>query len=160
MANGRYSQSRSPIRAIAAASHSAAGIASPKPRPWGDVLLPESEPDHTLGPESHIELRRDPLACPECGTALSLRLLATQAAHHDAPRVAPAAPRVPLDQFDDAVNAFKRELITRALKENGRVMTRAAKALGLKYTTFVAMAHRLGITKSGSCDECPEDFGA
>jgi len=160
MANGRYGQSRSPIRAIAAASHPVVGIAPPKPRPWGDVLLPESEPDHALEPESHVELRRNPLACPECGTALSLRLLGTQAAHHGAPSIAPAASNVPLEQFDEAVNTFKRELITRALKENGKVMTRAAKALGLKYTTFVAMAHRLGITKNESCDECPGDFGA
>jgi DNA-binding NtrC family response regulator len=160
MANGKYSQSHSPIRAIAAASHPVAGIAPPKPRAWGDVLLPESELDGAFEPESHVELRRHPLACPECGTALSLRLLAKQAAHHGAPRIAPAVSHMPLDQFDEAVNTFKRELIARALKENGSVMTRAAKALGLKYTTFVAMAHRLGITKNGSCDDCPEDFGA
>ena len=151
MANGRYSQSRSPIRAIAAASHTAAGLPLPQTRPWGNVILPEGEPDHALELESLGELRRQPLACPECGTALSLRLLATQAAHHVAPSIAPgiapATLHVPLDQFDDAVEAFKRELITRALKENGGVMTRAARALGLKYTTFVAMAHRLGITK-------------
>ena len=147
MANGRYSQSRSPIRAIAAASHTAAGLPLPQTRPWGDVILPESEPNHALELESLAELRRHSLACPECGTELSLRLLATQAAHQDAPSIAPGTLRVSLDQFDDAVNTFKRELITRALKENGCIMTRAAKALGLKYTTFVAMAHRLGSTK-------------
>jgi hypothetical protein len=160
MAHGRYSQSRSPIRAIAAASHPVAGITQPQPRPWGDVLLPEGEPDHVLEPESQVELRRHRLACPECGTALSLRLLETQADHHIAPRIAPAPSLGSHDQFDEAVNTFKRELIAHALKENGGVMTRAAKALGLKYTTFVAMAHRLGITKNGTRDGCPGDFSA
>ena len=160
MANGRYSQSRSPIRAIAAASHTAAGLQLPQTRPWGDVILPESEPDHALELETHGEPRHHPLACPECGTGLSLRLLATQAAHHVAPSIAPAASHEPLDQFDDAVNEFKRDLIARALQENRGVMTRAAKTLGLKYTTFVAMAHRLGITKDDSRDRGPGDFGA
>jgi transcriptional regulator with GAF, ATPase, and Fis domain len=77
-------------------------------------------------------------------------LLATQAARQRLPSVtstAPSGAEVPLEGFDDTVNAFKRELIARALDESGGVMTRAAKALGLKYTTFVAMAHRLGVSK-------------
>jgi len=148
MAIGRYSQSRSPIRAIAAASHTAAGMQIPQPRPWGNVILPESEPDPGLELESHGELRRHPLACPECGTKLSLRLLATQVVQQGAPSIAPVASPGSLEQFEDAVNGFKRELITRALEENGGVMTRAASALGLKYTTFVAMAHRLDIMQS------------
>jgi transcriptional regulator with GAF, ATPase, and Fis domain len=82
-------------------------------------------------------------------------LLTTQAAPQALPNVtstASATSKLPLEPFDDTVNAFKRELITRALAENSNVMTRAAKALGLKYTTFVAMAHRLGITKDGDSD--------
>jgi len=160
MAHGRYSQSRSPIRAIAAASHPVVKIRVPQPHPWGSASLPESEPEPGLEIESLGELQRHPLACPECGTALSLRLLATHAARHIAPSIAPAASQRPLEHFEDAVNGFKRKLITQALKENGDVMTRAAKALGLKYTTFVAMAHRLGFTKNGACDGRPEDFGA
>jgi len=35
--------------------------------------------------------------------------------------------------------------MTWALEESDGVMTRAAKTLGLKYTTFVAMAHRLDV---------------
>jgi transcriptional regulator with GAF, ATPase, and Fis domain len=151
MASSRFSQSRSPIRAVAAASQSAHGISIPQSRPWGDVTAAEAE--RSLESGQYAELHLHALACPECGSALRLQLLATQAAQHVLPSVAPtasASTREPLEQFEDSVNAFKRELITRALAENGNVMTRAAKALGLKYTTFVAMAHRLGVTKDGS----------
>jgi len=160
MANGRFSQSRSPIRAIAAASHTAAGMPLPQTRTWGDVIPAMGAPDHAHDRETVEELRQHSLACPECGTALSLRLGARQADHHFVPGIAPAASHVALDQFEDAVNAFKGELITRAMKENGGVMTRAAKALGLKYTTFVAMAHRLGIAKDDTCCDQSGDFRA
>ena len=50
-----------------------------------------------------------------------------------------------MPDFDASIRDFKRDLICRALAENGGVMTRTAKALGLKYTTFVAMVHRLGV---------------
>jgi transcriptional regulator with GAF, ATPase, and Fis domain len=63
----------------------------------------------------------------------------------------PAAPQPAIDQgsvpdFEESVARFKRELISRALEDNDGVMTRAAKALGLKYTTFVAMVHRLDVS--------------
>ncbi|MGD8817178.1 MAG: helix-turn-helix domain-containing protein [Acidobacteriota bacterium] len=60
-----------------------------------------------------------------------------------APR--PDAPEAPLPDFERSVRDYKRTLIGRALAENDGVMTRASKALGLKYTTFVAMVHRLQI---------------
>ena len=145
MANGRYSHSRSPIRAVAAASHTVAGTSTPQPRPWGDIALPKSAPDHSRESGDYGDLQYHALACPECGTALRLQLLATQAARQIASSSTRVTSHEPLVNFDDTVDTFKRDLLTRALKENGGVMTRAAKAVGLKYTTFVAMAHRLGV---------------
>jgi len=66
--------------------------------------------------------------------------------HAAAPALAPATGAQGLS-CPRCGSALQRQLIRRALEENGEVMTRAAKALGLKYTTFVAMAHRLGVVE-------------
>ncbi len=50
--------------------------------------------------------------------------------------------------FEESIRRHKRDLIAAALEQNGGVMTRAAKALELKYTTFVAMVHRLGLLET------------
>jgi len=60
----------------------------------------------------------------------------------------PAPAREEAPDFEESVRRHKRGLIVAALEQNGGVMTRTAKALGLKYTTFVAMVHRLGVLES------------
>ncbi|MFQ5742505.1 MAG: hypothetical protein ACE5HV_02825 [Acidobacteriota bacterium] len=55
------------------------------------------------------------------------------------------APHNGLPTFGQAVNEFKRQLLSFALAENEGVMKYAAAALGMKYTTFVEMAHRLEV---------------
>ena len=47
--------------------------------------------------------------------------------------------------YKTVLNAIERDLLGRALERNNGVMKYAARALGLKYTTFVAKAHRLGL---------------
>ena len=95
------------------------------------------------------------MACPDCGSKVRLALVPsfaeepTEAPSHDARPTLRAAPDPgPLPSFEDSIQNHKRELITRALEQNDGVMTRAAKALGLKYTTFVAMTHRLEVLAS------------
>jgi transcriptional regulator with GAF, ATPase, and Fis domain len=99
------------------------------------------------------------LACPDCGSTLRLALVRTAAdaaweppAERDRPglRAAPEVARLP--DFETSIQEHKRELIARALSESNGVMTRAAKALGLKYTTFVAMVHRLGLSEGQPTD--------
>ncbi len=48
-------------------------------------------------------------------------------------------------RFNEAVDAYKRELISRALAEAGGVQARAADALGIKRTTLNEMMKRLGM---------------
>jgi transcriptional regulator with GAF, ATPase, and Fis domain len=88
------------------------------------------------------------LKCPDCGSSVRLALVSTvdRGLHHrSAPRAVPdpVEGSASLPDFEQSVKRYKRDLIARALDENDGVMTRAAKALGLKYTTFVAMVHRL-----------------
>jgi transcriptional regulator with GAF, ATPase, and Fis domain len=92
------------------------------------------------------------LACPDCGSKVHLALIPTsptEAAEAHSRGAASALRSAPdpghVLSFEDSIQRHKRELITRALEKTDGVMTRAAKALGLKYTTFVAMAHRLEV---------------
>ena len=143
MANGQ-GRSRSPVQPFATTPRY--GAQSAAPRSWVD-----SPPSPQLRAPL---LAHEPLACPECGSRLQLQLRALDAPPqiqrptplHQAP-----AAEAPAD-FEASVCEHKRYLLRRALQDNGGVMTRAAKAVGLKYTTFVAMAHRLGIVE----DKSPE----
>jgi len=141
MANTR-NRSRSPVRAFNTVAHPAWANVPPRPRSWSEptvrempaaVPYPLSTP---AGPQ---------LACPDCGAQVQLALVPAAGAAFQEPAPVPhAAPEDEmLPAFDDSVRAYKRQLVQRALQENDGVMTRAAKALGLKYTTFVAMVHRL-----------------
>jgi len=87
------------------------------------------------------------LACPGCGTEVRLELVPVESPPREVTSTVPLsdAPEPPLPEFEQSVRDYKRALIGRALAENDGVMTRASKALGLKYTTFVAMVHRLEI---------------
>lgn len=91
------------------------------------------------------------LACPGCGSTVRLALISAGAAREAQPaaqtNLRPAAEPEPLPDFEESVREFKQELIARALRQNNGVMTHAAEALGLKYTTFVAMVHRLEMAK-------------
>ncbi|MDI7247987.1 MAG: sigma-54 dependent transcriptional regulator [Bacillota bacterium] len=49
-------------------------------------------------------------------------------------------------EFDEAVDSYKRELISRALERAGGVQARAAEILGIKRTTLNEMMKRLGMT--------------
>ena len=147
-------QSRSPVRAVTPPDRRALDTHAPLRRTWGE---PSVRPRETAPTPVGVHL-----GCPECGTALQLQLsprMATNpldaaqdhAAPVDAPHPRPgahplrAAPE-PIPDFGESIREFKRRLLTRALRENDGVMTRAAKAVGLKYTTFVAMVHRLEIS--------------
>lgn len=105
------------------------------------------------------------LSCPVCGTPLRLQLqpvphgppVASESDGHRPrptyePEPEPEPEQEPLPDFESTVKDYKRRLVGRALEENGGVMTRAAKALGVKYTTFVAMAHRLGVVEKDGND--------
>ena len=151
MANG-FDGSRSPVRAISGARHLPGQSVVPRQRSWSERGVQEL---NMVGPA--VPVTREPaLECPSCGSALRLQL-----GHVDgeSPFVPPngrglrSAPQPDgLPDFEDSIENHKRELLRRALDENDGVMTRAAKALGLKYTTFVAMVHRLGIMESDSPD--------
>ncbi len=149
MADG-YSQSRSPVRAIESAGHLVAE--NTLPRSWSEPGVREpgvGELAPTPTGTSIAAVDASGLACPECGSALRLQLAASgHGAVNATQGVAPLRPARapdPMPDFDASIRDFKRDLICRALAENGGVMTRTAKALGLKYTTFVAMVHRLGV---------------
>jgi len=85
-----------------------------------------------------------------------LALVADRQVDHPGTAALHSAPSLQaLPDFEDAVTEYKRHLVRRALDDNDGVMTRAAKALGLKYTTFVAMVHRLDA--NGSDEYTAED---
>lgn len=134
-----YNGSRSPVRAINTAS-SAGWAGSPqRPLSWSEpASYPAAAP-----PSAAPGGRGTHLACPQCGSAVRLALLPGEEIGHPNAELRPAPAPERLPDFEDAVTHYKRELVSRALEENDGVMTRAAKALGLKYTTFVAMVHRL-----------------
>ena len=140
-----YSRSRSPVRAINTASQPPRATITPQSRSWSEPRVQEAVPRHvpaTLGQETPV------LACPDCGSPVQLALIPAatgQAPQAPLSRLRAAPVPGPLPSFEDSIERHKRDLICRALEENGGVMTRAAEALGLKYTTFVAMVHRLGV---------------
>ena len=151
MAHG-YNGSRSPVRAISAATHPTWAGPVPRPRTWSDPQAQEIIPRARFASPSLEDIA---LACPDCGSKVHLVLVPTSAektAEAHSRRAASALRSAPepglLPSFEDSILRHKRELITRALEETDGVMTRAAKALGLKYTTFVAMAHRLEVPAS------------
>ncbi len=151
MANG-HSRSRSPVRAINTANPSW-GNAAPVPRSWSEPLvreLPTAAPVGYPAPENHA------LSCPECGSVLRLSLTARngemlppQPRRMSPLTLQPAPEQEEGPDFEESIRRHKRDLIAAALEQNGGVMTRAATALGLKYTTFVAMVHRLGVLETG-----------
>lgn len=156
MANGGYRHSRSPIRAVAPVSQASYGSPATQSSPWSISTPPEGDKS---APLVYHDLHSDGLACPECGATLKLQLLANHVFNRR-----PAASAAPLEaeqqvDFEETITTFKRELVSRALQQNGGVMTRAAKALNLKYTTFVAMAHRLGVVNSDGDKEQAEVGG-
>ena len=137
-------RSRSPVRAIDAAVT----------RGWPDPAQHRrTRNEHAAhpAPAASTAVEQPDLACPGCGAVLRLALVPATTGSQAAPvpDALPklrAAPRVvPLPNFEESVQRYKRDLLARALKDNGGVMTRAAAALGVKYTTFVAMVHRLGV---------------
>lgn len=144
MANG-YRQSRSPIRAITSVNHLVGETALPRPSSWGEPGVLEAAQTAAPSPRTTSEPGLHALACPECGSALRLQLQAGHPSRVEPRPLRPAPTPEPIPDFDASVRDFKRELLGRALDENGGVMTRAAKALGVKYTTFVAMTHRLDL---------------
>ncbi len=148
MAHGNNG-SRSPVRAIGTGTYPTWAGAVPRPRTWSEPQVQEITP---RTPFASPALEDATLACPDCGSRVRLALVpastdeAARALSRDARSELRAAPDPgPLPSFEDSIQRHKRGLITRALEENDGVMTRAAKALGLKYTTFVAMAHRLEV---------------
>ena len=154
MAN-EFSRSRSPVRAISTAIHPAWTNVAPRPRTWSEPQISELNTTPLVGTPSPEPLQ---LACPDCGCSLKLALVADQASqeHHpssESPTLRPAPEPSATPSFEDSIRDHKRDLIVRALEEHNGVMTRAAKALDLKYTTFVAMVHRLEID-TGAADEC------
>lgn len=151
MAHG-YTGSRSPVRAISAATHPTWAGPVPRPRTWSEPDVQEIIPRAPLASPSPEGVA---LACPDCGSRVHLALVPTspeEATGAHSPGAASALRSAPepelMSSFEDSILRHKRELITRALEETDGVMTRAARALGLKYTTFVAMTHRLGIPAS------------
>ncbi len=154
MGNG-HSQSSSPVRDIESANHFVGE--NVLPRSWSEPgvrgLAPVPSGTSIVAVDAHA------LACPECGSGLRLQLAATGHSAADiTPGAAPLRPAPtpdPMPDFEASIRSFKRELINRALAENDGVMTQTAKALGLKYTTFVAMVHRLGVLDEAT----PESIG-
>lgn len=149
MANG-YNGSRSPVRAINGARHLAGQNTMPRARSWNERGVQElsvTAPALPLAPDGQA------LECPSCGSGLRLQLAfaGDEQAFAPAPeRRLHSAPRPgTLPDFEASIQGHKRALLRRALEENDGVMTRAAEALGLKYTTFVAMVHRLDVLE---CD--------
>ncbi len=117
-------------------------------RSWSEPLVREI-PAIVAAPPFH-PVDDHPVSCPGCGTTLRVTVTATTSNGAAGPRSAPLTLQRPPDaagerSFDEAILHHKRELIVQALERNDGVMTRAARSLGLKYTTFVAMVHRLGI---------------
>lgn len=146
MANGSR-QSRSPVRAITSVDHP-----DPRWRPTGSGPAHVAADRHAAPPALAPAAAAHAMSCPRCGSALQLQLQPAPTppsmVHEEGAPALRAAPAPdPLPDFESTVKDYKRRLIRRALEENGDVMTRAAKALGLKYTTFVAMAHRLGVVQ-------------
>ncbi len=145
-----YHRSRSPVRAIHTGVHQRWAAPTAQPRTWSE---PEVREVSAATPVPAPSSDHPEFACPDCGSTLRLALIRTSAESAWSPPgsgdrrpTLRAAPDIdPLPDFEDSIQEFKRELISRALSEHDGVMTRAAKALGLKYTTFVAMVHRLGI---------------
>ena len=155
MAHG-YNGSRSPVRAIGTGTHPTWAGPVPRPRTWSEPQAQEIIP---RAPSALPVLENMALACPDCGSKVHLALVQTspeEAAeahtHRAASALRPAPEPGQLPSFEDSIQRHKRELISRALEETDGVMTRAAKALGLKYTTFVAMAHRLEIPASNGTE--------
>lgn len=151
MAHG-YDESRSPVRATSTATRPTWAGPVPHPRTWSEPPVQEVIP---RAPVASPSLGGIALACPDCGSKVHLALVPTSAgaAAKERPRCAASTPRSapepePLPSFEDSIQRHKRQLIIRALEETNGVMTRAARALGLKYTTFVAMAHRLEVPAS------------
>ena len=140
MAN-RYSQSGSPVRAIESTNHLVGG--NTLPRSWSEPGVRELAPVPTATSIAATGVQA--LECPECGSALRLQFAASGHSAANATHGVAARRPTAVADFDASICNFKRELICRALADNGGVMTRTAKALGLKYTTFVAMVHRLGV---------------
>ncbi len=151
MANG-YSRSRSPVKVIDSANPTWHNVA-PAPRSWGEPVareLPVTAPVSYPVAESHT------LSCPECASPLRLSLTAwngemlpPQPQRMSPLTLQPAPEQAERPDFEESIRRHKRDLIAAALEQNGGVMTRAARALGLKYTTFVAMVHRLGVLETG-----------
>lgn len=145
MANG-HNGSRSPVRALDNIKHPHRLRSAHRLRSWGDSTAHELAP----APRPAFE---GTLTCPDCGSSVRLALVSASndvGEAGSAPRAVPepVSDNDSLPDFDRSVRRYKRELIARALDDNDGVMTRAAKALGLKYTTFVAMVHRLGMSPS------------
>lgn len=147
-------QSRSPVHAITSIHHPGKG-ASRRDAP-GDSTSPgrarlAARQATSTTPGDHR------LSCPECGTSLRLELQPAPPSHARRPARASGLHAAPepdsLPDFEATVKDYKRKLISRAMKENDGVMTRAAEALGLKYTTFVAMAHRLDVVENNGDDD-------
>lgn len=150
MANG-YNRSRSPVRAINSANPSW-GNAAPAPRSWSEPLAPELP---AAAPAGYPVAENHPLACPECRSLLRLSLtpwsgemLPPQPQRMSPSTLQPAPEQEEDPDFEESIRRHKRDLIAAALEQNGGVMTRAANALGLKYTTFVAMVHRFGVLET------------
>ncbi len=147
MANG-HSRSRSPVRAINTV-HPSWGNAAPTPRSWSEPFARELP---ALAPVSYPVAENHALSCPECGSVLRLSLTAwrhemlpPQPRQMSSLTLQPAPEHEETPDFEGSIRRHKRDLIAAALEQNGGVMTRSATALGLKYTTFVAMVHRLGV---------------
>lgn len=115
-----------------------------RPRSWSEPAVNEVPREMPLATPAAIT---PVLACPGCGTEVRLELVPVEPSPRQLADAAPLsnAHEPPLPDFEQSVRDYKRALIGRALAENDGVMTRASKALGLKYTTFVAMVHRLEI---------------
>ena len=133
----RHDGSRSPVRAFNTAPRAGRPGAVHSPLSWSEATAYPAATFVAPSPGS-VDL-----VCPDCGTAVRLALVADREAEHVSGGLRSAPSPAPLPDFEDAITGYKRELVRRALEENDGVMTRAAKALGLKYTTFVAMVHRL-----------------
>ena len=55
--------------------------------------------------------------------------------------------------FKEVVEEVQRVLILRAIERGNGVMKRAAEIAGMKYTTFWAMARRLGVAPRGKQEQ-------